>query len=91
MRGLCLCEMPYVGGVCVRVCVGQMLFGGMFSFLAKYSLGRQLLLAAPGIFTYGMFTHSGRGGGGGRPTHTPTYPAPAPITSHPQTDRQTDS
>ncbi|CEM03402.1 unnamed protein product [Vitrella brassicaformis CCMP3155] len=37
----------------------MMLFGGMFSFLAKYSLGRQLLLAAPGIFTYGMFTHSG--------------------------------
>lgn len=34
-------------------------FGGLFGFLARFPLGRKLLLKYPGIFTLGMFSHAG--------------------------------
>ncbi|GAB4820285.1 hypothetical protein N2152v2_007331 [Parachlorella kessleri] len=36
-----------------------LLFGSIMQWLAQRPWGRQLLLAAPGLFSYGMFTHAG--------------------------------
>jgi len=36
-----------------------LVFGGIFSFLAKRAWGRKLLLAYPRIFSFGLFSHEG--------------------------------
>lgn len=34
-------------------------YGAVFRALARFSLGRRLLLACPGLFTHGLFSHAG--------------------------------